>query len=216
MIPRLLGRASARLGRPRTLSLVGGLALALALGVVFLPGLFVASVFRPVADVAAAPALVALFGLAAGGLGALALGREATGESRAETWVPERVPERAHYDDHRTTGSAIDSALAVDPEADADERERLAHQRTVARGRIRERAIEAIAAAERCDRERAAERVDAGTWTDDPRAAAFLGGATHAPLGLRIRDWASGERFERWATRAVAETESLADGEGRR
>jgi len=216
MIPRLLGRASARLGRPRTLSLVGGLALALALGVVFLPWLFVASVFRPVADVAGDPALVAVVGLLAGALGALALGREATGDSRAEAWVPDPAPERASYDEARTTGSAIDSALAIDPDADADERKRLAHQRTTARGRVRERAIAAVAAAENCDRERAAERIDAGTWTDDPRAAAFLGGARHAPLRVRIRDWASGERFERWATRAVAETEALADGEGRR
>jgi len=216
MIPRLLGRASARLGRPRTLSLVGGLALALALGVVFLPWLFVESVFRPIAAVAADPAVVATVGLLAGGLAALALGREAGGESRAEAWVPEPAPERARYDEHRTTGEAIDSALSVDPDADADERARLARQRTTARGRIRERAIAAVAAAENCDRERAAERIDAGSWTDDPRAAAFLGGARHAPLRIRIRDWASGERFERWATSAVEETEALADGEGRR
>jgi len=216
MIPRLLGRASARLGRPRTLSLVGSLALALSLGVVFVPWLFVESIVRPVADVAADPAVVALAGLVAGGLAALALGREATGESRAEAWIPEPAPERARYDEHRTTGEAIDSALTIDPDADVDERKRFARQRTIARGRIRERAIAAIAAAENCDRERAAERIDAGRWTDDPRAAAFLGGARHAPLRIRIRDWASGERFERWATSAVAETEALTDGEGRR
>lgn len=222
MIPRLLGRASARVQQPQSLAVVGGSSLALALGVAFLPWLFPAAVFRPLATVFASPVSILLFGVAAGLLGANALRESATGASsgsdapddeRADGFdrrtldrrAPDRAPERAYYDEHRTTGDAVDSVLGANP----DETDDLVSRRRTARGRVRETAISVVADAERIDPETAAERVAAGSWTDDPRAAAFLGGRHLAPLRTRIRDWASGERFERWATRAVAEVEAI-------
>ncbi|MFC6973993.1 hypothetical protein ACFQL1_03815 [Halomicroarcula sp. GCM10025709] len=45
----------------------------------------------------------------------------------------------------------------------------------------------------------AAAAIDEGTWTDDQRAASFLGNETVAEpsLGVQLRDWASGEAFDR-------------------
>ncbi|WP_132058808.1 DUF7269 family protein [Halorussus amylolyticus] len=211
MIPRLAGRAVAHLRRDRSLVGIGAGALALAFGVVALPQLFPESAFRPLSELLAGPAMVVLFGLVAGALAMLALRRDATAdEEREDLWLPTVVPERAHYDEHRTVGDAVDSVFGED--ADIENRDT---RRTSATGRIRETAIAVIAAEENCSRANAADRIDAGTWTDDPRAAAFLGGARHAPLRVRIRDWASGQRFERWATHAVEEVEAIAEG-GRR
>jgi hypothetical protein len=231
LLARLLGRAWAHLRRERTLLRLGGLALALALGVAFLPWLFPASIFRPISRTFAGPVTIGLFGLAAGALGALALRQEVArngdgdrdgnggsdwgedetaGRGRDEfpdLWVPRPVPERAHYDEHRTAGDAVDSVFTTD----ASDPDALQSRRETARGRIRETAITVVAAAENCDPETAAGRIRDGTWTDDPRAAAFLGGAKFAPLRIRIRDWASGEQFERWATHAVAEIEAVND-----
>lgn len=222
LLARLLGRAWGHLRRERTLVRIGSLALALALGVAFLPWLFPASVFRPISRTFAGPVTIGLFGLATGVLGVLALRQEVTGDGdgnadggtdgTSDLWVPRPVPERAHYDEHRTAGDAVDSVFATDP----GDPNALRSRRKTARGRIREIAVAVVAAAENCNPEAAAERIRDGTWTDDPRAAAFLGGSELAPLRIRIRDWASGERFERWATHAVAEIEALADGEGRR
>lgn len=229
-IARLLGRASGHLRRERNLIRIGGLSLALALGVAFVPQLFPESMFRPLSGSFAGPLMIGLFGLVAGALAVFALRQEVTGDgdggkrgSRSSTanegrngnedlWVPRRTPERAHFDEHRTTGDEIDSVFGDDSEDEPD----LGPRRTDARGRIRETAIAVIAAAENCEPSEAARRIDAGTWTDDPRAAAFLGGARYAPLRVRIRDWASGDGYERWATHAVAEIEALAAGEGRR
>ncbi|MFC4451682.1 DUF7269 family protein [Halorussus aquaticus] len=213
MIPRLLGRASARVQQPQTLAVVGGASLALALGVAFLPWLFPAEMVRPVSTVVASPVSILLFGVAAGLLGANAFRESATGKSsesgpRAvgfDRRTRGRVPERAYYDEHRTTGETVDSVLGANP----DETDDLYARRRNVRTRIRETAISVVADAERIDSETAAERISAGSWTDDPRAAAFLGGRRLAPLRTRIRDWASGERFERWATRAVAEIETI-------
>jgi hypothetical protein len=207
-LPRLVGRGYALLRRPRTLAVVGGTSLALALGVAFLPGLFPESVFRPLSAVVASPVAIVLFGALAGLLGAQALRESASigdGEQGARSgrdrWQPRKAPEQAYYDEYRTAGQAVDAAFDADPDEPGD----LDALRRTSRGRIREVAIAVIAADENVDRETAARRIAAGSWTDDPRAAAFVGGRRHAPLRTRIRDWASGERFERWAARAVDE-----------
>ena len=220
MIPRLLGRVSARVGRAtarldrrRLLAAVGGSSLALALGVVFLPWLFPASTFRPVSRVVGTQAAVAAFGAAAALLAAAALRESATdsGEDawRPDAWLPDRSPERAHYDEVRTVGVGVDRAL----DFDLNEVDDPVVVRRDARNRVREVAVAVVAATQDCEGAVAAERVSDGTWTDDPRAAAFLGGRSLAPLGVRIRDWVSGERFERWATHAVAEIDALAERE---
>ncbi|WP_137286033.1 DUF7269 family protein [Halorussus salinisoli] len=221
MIARLLGRATERLRQPRTLAGVGGSSLALAVGVAFLPWLFPAAVFRPLSGLVGSPAVILLVGVVAGLLGARALRETATGATDAngdgnadglDRWTPTRAPERAYYDEHRTAGSAVDSALDVDP----GETDDVDVRRRNARGRIRETAVSVVADAEHVDPETAAEGIAAGSWTDDPRAAAFLGGRHLAPLRTRIRDWASGERFDRWATHAVAEVEASERGESDR
>lgn len=210
LLGRFLGRATGRLQQTRTLAVLGGASLALALGVAFVPWLFPAAVFRPLAAAVASPAVVLLFGALAGLLGVRAFGQSAfADEDGPDRWTPRRAPERAYYDEHRTAGTEVDAAFDADPRG-ADDLDAL---RQTARGRIREVAVSVVAADESIDREAAARRIDAGSWTDDPRAAAFLGGRRLAPLGIRIRDWASGERFERWADRAVAEIEARKRGE---
>ncbi|NHN61517.1 MULTISPECIES: hypothetical protein [Halorussus] len=209
MIPRLLGRAVARLQRPRTLRILGGGALALALGVAFLPRLFPAAVFRPLSALVASPAAILLFGAAAGLLGVQAVRASATGAvddaDRADRWTPTRPPERAYYDEYRTAGDDVDAVFDVAP----DEADNFASGRRKAHKRILQTAISVVADVEGVDRDTAADLVGSGAWTDDPRAAAFLGRRNYAPLRIRIRDWASGEHFERWADRAVAEIEAL-------
>lgn len=55
--------------------------------------------------------------------------------------------------------------------------------------------------------------LDDGTWTDSRRAAAFLGGndAPRPTVATRIRDWASGNRFERQVRATVDEIARLSD-----
>lgn len=213
MIPiaRLLGRTYETLRKSRTVALVGGASLTLALGVAFLPWLFPAAMFRPLSGVVASPAVVALVGAVAGLLGLRAFRESALPgqETGSDRWRPPQSPERAYYDEYRIAGSEVDAAFDVDPVEASD----LDALRRTARGRIRETAVSVIAADESIEREDAARRIVDGSWTDDPRAAAFLGGRHHAPLRTRIRDWASGERFERWATCAVAEIEARKRGE---
>jgi hypothetical protein len=218
---RLLGRASAKIRQPRTLAVVGGSSLALAIAVAFLPWLFPAAVFRPISAVVASPVAIVLVGIAAGLLGAQALRQTASDAavgkrahrradaSDSERWTPERAPEKAYYDEYRTTGSQIDSVFELEP---GESSNRPARERT-ARQRIRRIAISVVAADENVSEAAAAERIADGTWTDDPRAAALVGGHHLAPLRTRIRDWASGERFERWATHALAEIEARERGE---
>ncbi len=211
MIPRLLGRASAKLQRPRSLAYIGGASLLLAVGVAFVPWLFPAAVFRPLSALVASPTSILVVAGAVGILGVQAFRKSTTSsgdagdEERAPNLTLPKEPERAHYDEYRTTGHEIDAVLDADP----DETREFASRRRKAEGRIRRTAVTVLAEVERIDDEEAAERIAAGTWTDDPRAAAFLGGRRLAPLRVRIRDWASGERFERWATHAVEEIAAI-------
>jgi len=220
VIPWLLGRIVGHLRQRRTIAVVGGASLVVALGVVFLPDLFAKTAFRPVSRVLGSQTVVVLFAATAALLAAAALresatrtsgdGRLAGEESRTEEWLPNRSPERAHYDEVRTAGREVDRALGID--SDDHSASDVSAMRRDARNRVRAIAVDVVADYENCGREAAARRIADGTWTDDRRAAAFLAGADHAPLGVRIRDWASGERFERWATRAVAEIEARAGG----
>lgn len=54
-----------------------------------------------------------------------------------------------------------------------------------------------------------------GTWTEDPRAASFVGGdeVPDPPLGLQLRDWASGEGFDRKVEATLNEIRRLRGGE---
>ncbi|MUV50741.1 hypothetical protein GJ630_14085, partial [Haloarcula sp. CBA1122] len=61
-----------------------------------------------------------------------------------------------------------------------------------------------------------ARDVRTGSWTDDRRAAAFLGGpdAPDPPIEMQLRDWASGEGFDRKVEAAATEIRRLQRGEG--
>ncbi|MFC4549784.1 MULTISPECIES: DUF7269 family protein [Halorussus] len=184
----------------RNLALVGSTALVLALGVALSPT--VAAVLRPAAGFAG-PGTVLLFGGLAGLLGLWSLKRTVgEGSEDAGLWTPATTPERAHYDEQRTTGTAVDAVL------DGEDDEQGVRQR--AWKRIRRTAVTVLADAENCSRQVARGRIDDGSWTDDPRAAAFLARSPSLlPLRTRVRDWASGEAYERRARRAVAEIEVL-------
>lgn len=213
MIPRLLGRATAKLQQPRSIAYLGGASLLLAVGVAFVPWLFPAALFRPLSALVASPTSIIVVAGAVGLLGVQAFRESATSasdgeegdERRADHLTFPKEPERAHYEEYRTTGHEIDSVFDADP----DDTRELGSRRRKAESRIRRTAITVVAEVERIDDEEAAERINAGTWTDDPRAAAFLGGRRLAPLRVRIRDWASGERFERWASHAVEEIDAI-------
>lgn len=84
------------------------------------------------------------------------------------------------------------------------------------RNRLRETARCVLAETTDMSPEAAARAVSAGSWTDDRRAAAFLGGpdATDPPIQMQLRDWASGEGFDRKVEAATAEIRRLQRGAG--
>ncbi|WP_158059432.1 DUF7269 family protein [Halorussus halophilus] len=195
--------------RDRNLALVGTVSLLLALGVAFVPS--VAALLRPLAGLTG-QGTVLLVGAVAGLLGLWSFKQGVGDTDEADLWTPQKLPERAYYDEHRTAGADVDSVL--------DEEEVMAGPRNEARSRIRKTAVSVVANAQDCSGGEANGRLNDGSWTDDPRAAAFFAerGVADVPLRARIRDWASGEAFERQARHAVAEMERLAttDIESRR
>jgi len=83
------------------------------------------------------------------------------------------------------------------------------------RDRLREAARQVLVETTDMSIEAAAREVRTGSWTDDRRAAAFLGGpdAPDPPIELQLRDWASGEGFDRKVEAAMAEIRRLQRGE---
>ncbi|AJF26333.1 DUF7269 family protein [Haloarcula sp. KBTZ06] len=84
------------------------------------------------------------------------------------------------------------------------------------RNRLREAARQVLVETADMSTEAAARDVRTGSWTDDRRAAAFLGGpdAPDPPIEMQLRDWASGEGFDRKVEAAAAEIRRLQRGEG--
>lgn len=190
--------------RDRNLALVGTVSLLLALGVAFVPS--VAVLLRPLAGLTGTGTLL-LFGAVAGLLGLWSFKQGVGDNADADLWTPQKMPERAYYDEHRTAGADVDTVL--------EDEEIQSGPRTDARSRIRQTAVSVVANAENCSNGEANGRLNDGSWTDDPRAAAFFAnrGVTTVPLRTRIRDWASGEAFQRQARHAVSELERLASGD---
>jgi len=83
------------------------------------------------------------------------------------------------------------------------------------RDRLREAARQVLAETAEMSTEAAARDVRTGSWTDSRRAAAFLGGpdAPDPPIEMQLRDWASGEGFDRKVEAAAAEIRRLQRGE---
>jgi len=86
------------------------------------------------------------------------------------------------------------------------------------RRELRETVVTLLVDRRGCSAEQARRQLDDGTWTDDRRASSFLGDETvpDPPLGVQLRDWASGEAFDRRVEATVAEIRRLADGGDRR
>ena len=187
--------------RDRNLALVGTASLLLALAVAFVPS--VAALLRPLAGLTGTTTVL-LFGAVAGLLGLWSFKRGVGDADETDLWAPRRLPERAYYDEHRTAGADVDAVL--------DDEDAGSGPRSNAQSRIRETAVSVIANARNCSNGEANNRLNRGSWTDDPRAAAFFAkpGVSTVPLRARIRDWASGEAFDRQARHAVAELERIA------
>lgn len=135
-------------------------------------------------------------------------------DSGAPVELPTVDPESKQGPEQTVVGAEIDDVLdridgRVDPydglEASyaADVRRRL--RKTVERTLIRRTDMGP-------DEARAA--VEDGTWTEDRRAASFVGGDRVADpsLGLQLRDWASGEGFDRSVDATIEEIRRLRGG----
>ena len=125
--------------------------------------------------------------------------------------LPASNPERAQGPTRDAVGDRLDDQLErigglVD---DADGKAYTAYK---IRRSLRGLTVRVVSSAADCSTERAREHVDRGTWTDDVRAAAFVGGdsAPSRPLTVRVRDWASGDAFDRQVTATVEELAALA------
>lgn len=83
------------------------------------------------------------------------------------------------------------------------------------RNRLREAARQMLVETAEISMEAAAREVRTGSWTDNRRAATFLGGpdAPDPPIEMQLRDWASGEGFDRKVEAATAEIRRLQRGE---
>lgn len=119
-------------------------------------------------------------------------------------------------------GRDIDVTLA----SENDERSetvawRRRYNRREARRRLRQAVVDTLVEVRRLDRSEAERLVNTGQWTDSPRAAAFLSGVpgrgtdgVRPPtlsLGTRLRDWLSGEGFDRNVEATVSELVALRD-----
>ena len=83
------------------------------------------------------------------------------------------------------------------------------------RNRLREAARQMLVETAEMSMEAAAREVRTGSWTDNRRAATFLGGpdAPDPPIEMQLRDWASGEGFDRKVEAAATEIRRLQRGE---
>ncbi|KAA9398745.1 hypothetical protein Har1130_11055 [Haloarcula sp. CBA1130] len=124
-------------------------------------------------------------------------------------------PETTQSESGDLVGDDIDELLAkidgrVDPYNGLE-----ASYASEVRNRLREAARQMLVETADMSMEAAARGVRTGSWTDNRRAAAFLGGpdAPDPPIEMQLRDWASGEGFDRKVAAAAAEIRRLQRGE---
>lgn len=192
---------------------VGGLAMFGAVAIVAVPSLVPTSVvalFAPVAN----GAVVGLLALVAAGLGLRTVyrGRSRSHDPAVSLPATPAERERRREGEVRTAGRDVDDLLAViEGDKNRNRVDRLINQSQV-RDAARKTAVAVLADAKGHDHREALDRINRGNWTDRPRAAAFLGDeAPDPPLEVRIRDWLSGETFER---RVRVTVDELADVAG--
>ncbi|WP_276271486.1 DUF7269 family protein [Haloarcula litorea] len=191
------------------LALAGSVAVALVPGLVAVPGdQSAAAMLRGALPVVAAA--VALLGLSA------ALGTDGHAAADARVTFPDE-PEAVDGEDRELVGGELDERLAaIGGRVDRYDPLEAGYAGDV-RDRLRETAERTLAESAGYDADGAAEAVEHGTWTDDPRAAAFLGGGSvpDPPLRVQLRDWASGEAFDRRVAATLAEIRRHRDGDAR-
>ncbi|WP_231186763.1 hypothetical protein [Haladaptatus sp. DYF46] len=217
VVGRIVGRVGAvfRDGRTRERLLLGlGIcSLVLSFATVFAPWAVPEATVKPLVGWIAAPTTIFVLAGVGGLLAIWSLGGDVTSEREA-VWRPKRDPERAHYYEHRTSGSEVDEGLGLSGNLELRPRERRSRRATTRR-HIRRAAIETLRS-EGYTRNEARARIENGSWSDDPRATAFFGASSaNIPLRTRIVDWARGETFDRRAERAVSELQSRNGGESR-
>ncbi|EFW92996.1 hypothetical protein ZOD2009_06554 [Haladaptatus paucihalophilus DX253] len=221
LVGRAVGRVAGYVGgtfrnrrsRERLLLTVGVTSLLLAFVVVFAPWAVPEATVKPLVGWLADPTTVLLLAGAGGLLAIWSLGDGVTDE-RDEIWQPRTDPERAHYDEHRTSGSDVDDGLGLSGNLGLESRERRSRRATTRR-HVRRAAVETLAG-DGYTKTEARERLEDGSWTDDPRAAAFFGASSaDIPLRTRITDWARGQTFDRRTERAVSELRERNGGESK-
>ncbi|GCF12951.1 hypothetical protein Harman_08860 [Haloarcula mannanilytica] len=124
-------------------------------------------------------------------------------------------PETTQAEPDDLVGDEIDDLLSeidgrVDPYSGLE-----ASYASEVRNRLRETVRQVLVETTDMSPEEAARAVRNGSWTEDRRAAAFLGGpeAPDPPIEVQLRDWASGEGFDRKVEAATAEIRRLQRGE---
>ena len=199
----MISRSTKRL----VLSLLGGLTLAAAIAVVLLPQ---------------SPTVVTQYGqtfegsmlllVLAGVFAALGVryGYRVVTHRGGEPPFDQPPEEATGYDATRP-GEHIDAQYAKATAPNRNPNVRAAHRQTVVRY-LKEAAVDVLADAEDVAPPAARERVEDGSWSDDPRVQAlFHGDSTQLPPRMRLRDWVSGESFERRVERTVAELQRIAE-----
>ncbi|MFC7077320.1 DUF7269 family protein [Haloarcula halophila] len=197
-------------------SVAGLAALGAAAVVVTFPGLV---------DVTASPDTVGQLRSAAPVLGAVigALGlyglydrhESPEWESDEPVELPAANPEMTQGTEQTVVGADIDELLeSIDGRVDPYNGLEASYAADIRR-ELRETAERVIADSTGVSESVAAEAVASGTWTDDQRAASFLGDETVADpsLGVQLRDWASGEGFDRRVEATLAAIERVERGD---
>ncbi|PSQ20056.1 hypothetical protein BRD00_00070 [Halobacteriales archaeon QS_8_69_26] len=195
-----------------TVMLAGVAALAGAVAVAAVPGVVPAGLAEGLSSTVRG--LVFVLAGATGLLGLWAVYRGSDGTASGSVELPATPAERERRREGqvRIVGRSIDDLLEriATPDGQATTVDRLIDQGRV-QDAVRETAVDVLVDTRGYSRREARDSVDAGAWTDRPRAAAFLGGdATNLPLEVRIRDWLSGEPFERQVRAAVDELADMA------
>jgi hypothetical protein len=124
-------------------------------------------------------------------------------------------PETATADPGPLVGDDVDDLLTeIDGRVDPYDGLEASYAADV-RNRLREATRRVLVETTGAPPEAAARAVRTGSWTDDRRAAAFLGGpeVSDPPIAMQVRDWASGEGFDRKVEAATAELRRLQRGE---
>lgn len=203
---RLMGAAAVRLRSLRVLLAVGVVA-GLAAGVVaFSP--WVPPVLESLFSTTGGQVVVVALAL---GVGLVALRATYRDTETNPVEAPfEDPPEEPVYAGAETVGAGLDATLGtLREEALSLSDVAYRRKRNTVRADLSTAAVDLLVDVEGIDPSTARARIEDGEWTDDPRAAALLGNVD-PPLSMRVRDWLSGEGFDRRVAATVAELQRLA------